>query len=83
MEEQVPLVVSHTFRVVSEEADMTGEGGREGGREEGREGGRKNTLETVEERKGGGKEGGKQKKRETKAHVQKVQMSEMDYQKPS
>ena len=71
MEEQVPLVVSHTFRVVSEEADMTGEGGR------------KNTLETVEERKGGGKEGGKQKKRETKAHVQKVQMSEMDYQKPS
>ena len=27
MEEQVPLVVSHTFRVVSEEADMTGEGG--------------------------------------------------------
>ena len=27
MEEQVPLVVSHTFRVVSEEADMTGEEG--------------------------------------------------------
>ena len=26
MEEQVPLVVSHTFRVVSEEADITGEG---------------------------------------------------------
>ena len=37
MEEQVPLVVSHTFRVVSEEADMTGEGGREGGREGGKE----------------------------------------------
>ena len=71
MEEQVPLVVSHTFRVVSEEADMTGEGGEHTERVE------KGEWEKRKRGKGGREETGKKRrKREMTVHVQKVQMSE-------